>query len=43
MKRKVYRKPTAEVVKFEEQCQLLAGSVETTRDGYGDAEEDNWE
>ena len=44
MKRKDYEKPTMQVVKLQQQCHLLAGSgVESTRTGYGDAEEEVWE
>ena len=44
MKRKEYRKPTMKVVQLQHQCHILAGSgVESTRSGYGDAEELDWE
>ena len=43
MKKKEYESPTMEVVELEQTCQILAGSVEATRSGYGDAEEYNWE
>ena len=28
MKKKIYEKPTMEIVKLQQQCQLLAGSVD---------------
>lgn len=37
MKKKTYEKPTAQVVKLQHQCQILAGSLTTTRDAYGTA------
>jgi hypothetical protein len=43
MKKKEYERPTMQVVKLEQTCQILAGSVEATRSGYGDAEELDWE
>ena len=35
MKRKDYEKPAMRVVLIQQHAQLLAGSVEATRDGYG--------
>lgn len=45
MKRKDYQKPTAEVVQLKQRSQILIGSnqVGTTRDGYGDAINQDWE
>jgi len=44
MKQKVYQKPTMHVVKLQQQTHLLAGSgVESTRSGYGEAQEEDWE
>ena len=43
MKKKEYEKPTMQVVQLKQQPQLLAGSVDATRNGYGDAEELIWE
>ena len=45
MKRKDYEKPTTQVVKLQQQCQILAGSsqLDATRDGYGDIEDLIWE
>jgi len=37
MKKKDYLKPTMNIVKLQQQTQLLAGSVLSTRPGYGDA------
>ena len=37
MKQKVYQKPTMNIVKLQQQQQLLAGSVLSTRPGYGEA------
>ena len=34
MKRKNYLKPTTVVVSLESQCQILAGSVNSSRGGY---------
>ena len=44
MKRKEYERPTIDVVKLQQQQHLLAGSpLDATRNGYGDAEELDWE
>ena len=44
MKKKEYERPTMQVVKLKQQCQILAGSpLDATRSGYGNAEELNWE
>ena len=43
MKRKEYERPTMQVVELQYQCQILAGSVEAIRSGYGTAEEEIWE
>ena len=43
MKKKEYERPTMQVVQLKQQPQLLAGSVDATRNGYGDAEELEWE
>ena len=38
MNKKDYEKPTMEVVKLQNKCQILAGSaVEATRNDYGEA------
>ena len=37
MKKKDYLKPTMKIVKLQQQTQLLAGSVLSTRPGYGEA------
>ena len=37
MKKKDYEKPAMQVVKLKQQQQLLAGSVLSTRLGYGEA------
>lgn len=37
MRKKDYRKPAMQVVKLQQQQQLLAGSVLSTRPGYGEA------
>jgi hypothetical protein len=42
MKKKIYEKPTMQVVKLQQQQQLLAGSVQSTRPGYGEAQEEDW-
>ena len=43
MKKKQYEKPSLEVVVLNQQTALLAGSgVESTRSGYGDAEDQDW-
>ena len=43
MKRKDYRKPTMRVVNLHRQCHILASSgVESTRKGYGAAQESTW-
>ena len=41
MKKKDYLKPTMNIVKLQQQTQLLAGSVLSTRPGYGDANSDS--
>lgn len=44
MKRKKYEVPAMEVVEFEQQQHLLAGSVGATRgEDYGNAIEETWE
>ena len=44
MKQKVYQKPTMHVVKLQHQAHLLqASGVESTRSGYGEAQEEDWE
>ena len=43
MKRKEYEVPTMDVVEVKQQPQLLAGSVEANRSGYGTATEEDWE
>lgn len=42
MKKKIYEKPTMNVVKLQQQTHLLAGSVQSTRPGYGEAQEEDW-
>jgi hypothetical protein len=41
MKKKLYEKPSMEVLECEQEVQLLAGSVSATMDGVFDEEE--WE
>ncbi len=43
MKRKDYQKPTMKVVKLEHYCDILAGSMEANRSGYGTAVEETWD
>jgi hypothetical protein len=44
MKKKDYQKPTMQVVKLQHQAHLMAGSgVQSTRSGYGEAQEEDWE
>ena len=42
MNKKDYQKPTMKVVMLKQRCQILVGSVNATRNGYGDAEEYTW-
>lgn len=42
MKKKIYEKPTMNIVKLQQQTHLLAGSVQSTRSGYGEAQEEDW-
>ena len=42
MKRKKYDVPTMDVVELKQQQQLLAGSLTSERDDYGDPIEDTW-
>ncbi len=42
MKRKDYQKPTMQIAVLQQQAHLMAGSVESTRTGYGTAVEDTW-
>ena len=42
MKRKDYQRPTVQFVKLQQQCQILAGSNNASRTGYGDAIEEEW-
>ena len=37
MKRKDYQKPTMNIVKLQQQTHLMAGSVQSVRSGYGEA------
>jgi hypothetical protein len=43
MKKKDCQKPTMQVVMLRQRQQLLAGSVESTRADYGEAQEEEWE
>jgi hypothetical protein len=44
MKKKEYERPTMQVVQLKQRSQILAGSpLKATRNGYGDAEEIDWE
>ncbi len=44
MKKKMYERPTIQVVQLKHKCQILAGSVGATRgEDYGDAIEETWE
>lgn len=43
MKKKEYEKPSVEVVELKQQPTLLAGSVQSTRSDYGEAQEYDWE
>lgn len=40
--KKKYEKPSMQVFELKQQPQLLVGSVNATRSGYGDAEELEW-
>ena len=42
MKRKKYDVPTMDVVELKQQQQLLAGSLTSERDDYGDPIDDAW-
>ena len=42
MKRKDYQSPTMDVVELKQQQQLLAGSLTSERDDYGDPIDDTW-
>ena len=42
MKRKKYDVPTMDVVELKQQQQLLAGSLTSERDDYGDPIDDTW-
>lgn len=41
--KKKYEKPSMQVFELKQQQQLLAGSVQSTRSGYGEAQEYDWE
>ena len=42
--KKVYERPTMNVVKLKQQQQQLSGSgVQSMRSGYGDAQVDTWD
>ena len=44
MKKKLYQKPTMQVVKLQHQTHLLqASGVQSMRSGYGEAQEEDWE
>ena len=42
-KKRLYEKPSMKVFELKQQPQLLAGSVQSTRSGYGEADEYDWE
>ena len=42
MNRKKYDVPTMDVVELKQQQQLLAGSLTSERDDYGDPIDDTW-
>jgi hypothetical protein len=44
MKRKDYEKPTMDIVKLQHQTHLLqeSKSVQAARNGYGEAQEEEW-
>ena len=42
MKRKDYQKPAMQIVVLQQQAHLMTGSVESTRTGYGEAQEETW-
>ena len=44
MKKKMYEKPTMQVVQLKHKCQILAGSgVGAMRSNYGTADEYTWD
>ena len=42
MKKKQYQRPTAQVVELKQQQHLLAGSLTSERNDYGDPIDDTW-
>lgn len=42
MKKKMYEKPSLEVVVLNQQTALLAGSVQATQQNYGVGGEEEW-
>lgn len=42
MKKKMYEKPSVEVVVLNQQTALLAGSVQATQQNYGNGGEEDW-
>ena len=38
-----YMKPVVQVVFIQQKTALLAGSLEATRNGYGEAQTDTWD
>ena len=42
MNKKLYEKPTMKVVKIQHTQMLMTSGVESTRTGYGEAQEDTW-
>jgi hypothetical protein len=42
MRKKQYQRPTAQVVELKQQQHLLAGSLTSERNDYGDPIEDTW-
>ena len=42
MKKQTYQKPAMRVVKLQQQTHLLQASVDATRNGYGAAQEEEW-
>lgn len=43
MKLKDYDKPTMKVVKIQTTKMLMTSGVDSTRSGYGDADEQSWD
>lgn len=43
MQKRMYQRPSMQIVEMKQQGSLLSNSIEATRNGYGDAQVTEWE